>query len=228
MYLTNDRFELQRPPATSREIGDVPKFMRHIVESGIETYLNRITAYASLAGDLQGIDLGDVVEFGGSVPPLTRLLSYRSWNVPPNYPHVDLHDLHAYADQSCDTVVLDNILEHVEHPEKAVAESARVLRPGGRLIAMVPFLVPVHAAPDDFNRWTPKGFEVLLRRAFATVTVGAWGNRLALQLSIELGVPSTWPTFDHACQRFGNAQAWQMLRTTEPEWPIVLWAIAQR
>jgi len=136
--------------------------------------------------------------------------------------------LHAYADQACDTVVLDNILEHVENPATALTECARVLRPGGRLIAMVPFLVPVHAAPDDFSRWTPKGFEILLRRSFSTVMVGAWGNRLALQLSIELDVPSTWPTFDQACQRFGAAEAWQMLHTTEPAWPIVLWAIAQR
>ena len=41
-------------------------------------------------------------------------------------------------DDSFDVVVCLEVLEHLFHPELAVAEMARVLRPGGRLIVTVP------------------------------------------------------------------------------------------
>jgi ubiquinone/menaquinone biosynthesis C-methylase UbiE/DNA-binding transcriptional ArsR family regulator len=45
-------------------------------------------------------------------------------------------DLHALSlkDRSLDLVVVSQSLHHVEHPEKVVAEAARVLRPGGHVV----------------------------------------------------------------------------------------------
>lgn len=46
----------------------------------------------------------------------------------------DMHAL-AFADASFDLVFLMHALTYAEHPARAVAEAARVLRPGGRLLA---------------------------------------------------------------------------------------------
>jgi SAM-dependent methyltransferase len=61
------------------------------------------------------------------------------------------------ADASLDCVVLLEVLEHLEHPRRALGEIARVLKPGGRLLLSMPFLYPIHDAPHDFQRYTTHG-----------------------------------------------------------------------
>jgi SAM-dependent methyltransferase len=43
-----------------------------------------------------------------------------------------------YEDASVDVALMVDVLEHVEFPETTVSEMARILRPGGRLLAFVP------------------------------------------------------------------------------------------
>lgn len=84
-------------------------------------------------------------------------------------------------DGSADTVLLLDVLEHLRHPQAALAECARVLRPGGRLLLAVPFLYPVHDAPHDFQRLTEFG---LVRDAAAA----------GLQLESVTATPSSMDT----------------------------------
>src|SRR6266550_76917 len=63
-----------------------------------------------------------------------------------------------------DCVVATALLEHVVHPARVVREIHRVLRPSGVLYVEVPFLEGFHADPDDYQRFTFRGLDVLLRR----------------------------------------------------------------
>ncbi len=55
---------------------------------------------------------------------------------------------------SMDVVVCLEVMEHLPDPFGAVAEIARVLRPGGRAAISIPFAYPIHDAPFDFQRLT--------------------------------------------------------------------------
>jgi SAM-dependent methyltransferase len=56
-------------------------------------------------------------------------------------------------------------LEHVREPGCALAEIARVLAPGGRLLLVVPQDWEVHQSPHDYFRYTRHGVRYLLEKA---------------------------------------------------------------
>lgn len=91
-------------------------------------------------------------------------------------------DAHAlpFAAGSVDTVLMLDVLEHLRDPERALAEVRRVLRSEGRLVLQVPFLYPVHDAPNDHARWTAYGQRHLAERAgFEVVELRSAGSPVA-------------------------------------------------
>lgn len=73
-------------------------------------------------------------------------------------------------DGSADAVISSQVLEHLEYPEKAIEETARILKEEGLFFLAFPFLYPLHAEPHDYSRITEfkikkmleiEGFEVL-------------------------------------------------------------------
>jgi SAM-dependent methyltransferase len=72
----------------------------------------------------------------------------------------DLNEPLPFADQSFDTIVLSDVLEHIARPELLWAEMARILASGGEILVNVPFYYWIHAGPYDFYRYT----EFALRR----------------------------------------------------------------
>ncbi|MDB6139942.1 MAG: hypothetical protein JWO94_3014 [Verrucomicrobiaceae bacterium] len=88
--------------------------------------------------------------------------------------------LHAIPrpDNHFDSIVCIAVLEHVENPEQVIPEFLRVLKPGGHVIASVPFLQPEHKIPTDYQRYTRdgltrlfvhQGFEVISCKPLFTV-----------------------------------------------------------
>lgn len=68
-------------------------------------------------------------------------------------------------------------LEHVREPARVLAEIARVLRPGARLLLVVPHEWEVHQEPHDYYRYTRYGVRYLLDRAgFQDIRVLAVGG----------------------------------------------------
>jgi 2-polyprenyl-3-methyl-5-hydroxy-6-metoxy-1,4-benzoquinol methylase len=126
------------------------------------------------------------------------------------YPAFDL--LHSEAPGQFDVVICEQVLEHVTDPDAAVRTLGRLMRPGGWLLVSTPFLIRIHAAPDDYWRFTPSGLRLLLeRQGLAVDTVKSWGNRAAVSSNLR---------------RWSRYHAWRSLRN-EPELPVVVWALAR-
>jgi 2-polyprenyl-3-methyl-5-hydroxy-6-metoxy-1,4-benzoquinol methylase len=56
------------------------------------------------------------------------------------------------ASDAYETVFSFEVLEHLPHPQLAIAEMARVLAPGGVLLITVPHLSRLHEEPHDYFR----------------------------------------------------------------------------
>ncbi len=76
--------------------------------------------------------------------------------------HYDIHDL-KFPDNEFDVVVCISVLEHVSHPETAIKELARVLRPGGEIWIQLPFYFPYHESPKDYWRVSPDGLRIWMK-----------------------------------------------------------------
>lgn len=70
--------------------------------------------------------------------------------------HLDL------PDDSVDAIVSVFAIEHLFDFEVAIKEQLRVLKPGGRMLIIAPFLYYYHAAPDDFFRFSASALDKLL------------------------------------------------------------------
>ena len=68
-------------------------------------------------------------------------------------------------DASCDAVISTQVLEHVTDPAVYLAECARVLRPGGRLLLSTHGLMVWHPDPVDLWRWTCEGLKAAVADA---------------------------------------------------------------
>jgi SAM-dependent methyltransferase len=66
-----------------------------------------------------------------------------------------------FADDTFDLVISVAVLEHLRDPFTAARELKRVLRPGGRVFAAVPHLVPFHGYPSHYYNATVKGLSNL-------------------------------------------------------------------
>jgi SAM-dependent methyltransferase len=72
-------------------------------------------------------------------------------------------------------------LEHVREPRCVLSEIARALKPGGRLLLIVPHEWEVHQAPHDYFRFTRYGARYLLEQAgFAGISVRPAGGYFRL------------------------------------------------
>jgi SAM-dependent methyltransferase len=90
-----------------------------------------------------------------------------------NYSDLDLLgdlEILPLRDGSFDAAINIVTLEHVKRPQVVIDELARILRPGGRLLLVVPLEWEVHQAPHDYFRYTRHGVAHLLTTARFSIT----------------------------------------------------------
>ena len=66
-----------------------------------------------------------------------------------------------FKDDSFDAIISMAVLEHVKYPFAAAKEIVRVLKPGGKLMACVPFLQPLHGYPHHYFNMSHSGLRTL-------------------------------------------------------------------
>jgi SAM-dependent methyltransferase len=110
---------------------------------------------------------------------------------------------------------MEAILEHVPNPLQVLAESDRVLKPGGWLYCEVPFLQGEHAAPGDYRRWTQEGLLQMFHSWRVDWIEAASGpfSALAYQLRSCLAIMTS----------FGSDFLYRIL--FEAVWGYVVWPI---
>ncbi len=114
-----------------------------------------------------------------------------------------------------DLIIAEHILEHVLQPEAAVKNIHRMLVDGGHALIVTPFLYRVHPAPIDMMRWTVEGLKRLLSDyGFDRFLTGSWGNRDCVKATLT--------------REFRLFNRYLHSLKDEPEYPIVVWALAQK
>ncbi len=101
-----------------------------------------------------------------------------------NYARLDaIADLLAlpFSDGTFDATLNVVTLEHVKEPARVIEELYRVLRPGGRLLIIVPHEWEQHQTPHDYFRYTRYGMQYLLERAgFGSIVIQPVGGYFRL------------------------------------------------
>lgn len=84
------------------------------------------------------------------------------------FPNVDLvADAHQlpYSNESVDAIYCDAVLEHLKEPALAVQEMYRVLKPGGQVFCITPFMQAYHGYPFHFQNFTVTGHQTIFEQA---------------------------------------------------------------
>ena len=69
-----------------------------------------------------------------------------------------------FEDEAFDSILCNQVLEHVFNPDNFLQEINRVLKPGGKFLLTVPFVWDEHEQPYDYARYSSFGLRALLEK----------------------------------------------------------------
>ena len=125
-----------------------------------------------LAADLIVPESGRVLDYGCADVPYRDFFAAEVDFVPADLEGNEHAELHLNTDgtvpaedESFDAVLSTQVLEHAEDPRLYLAESFRVLKPGGRMLLSTHGVFVYHPDPDDYWRWTCAGLRQVVTDA---------------------------------------------------------------
>ena len=107
----------------------------------------------------KGLDIGHNGDYSFKNDNVTKLNIYPGENIDIVADGESL----PFEDERFDKILLRCVLEHVKDPSKILMEASRVLNRKGKMVIEVPFINPLHGAPEDFFRFTPNGLIKLVQ-----------------------------------------------------------------
>lgn len=153
-------------------------------------YTENITKYAS----------GRLLDLGCGTAPMYKYYSRfvdkitcADWgNGEYDTSHVDVFcDLNMklpFEDNSFDTIIFSDVLEHLSEPKFTLTEIQRILSPNGVLIMNYPFLYGLHETPYDYCRYTK-------------YRIRTWIDEIGMDIIIENEYGGLFDLFEHSILR---------------------------
>ena len=110
-----------------------------------------------------------------------------------------------FGNNSFDTVMATEVLEHCPNPNSIILEMKRVLKPGGLIFFTVPFLWNLHEVPHDEYRYTPFALKRIFKECemeeMELFAHGGWNMSMAQMIGM-------WVV---ATKRGAKRKRWAML-----------------
>jgi len=94
----------------------------------------------------------------------------------------DLINMPQVADNSYDCVILTQVFQFIDNCEAAIKECYRILKPGGVLLATLPFMSRIDGRAGmagDYWRFTTASAKYLFGKYFNDLEIISWGNVLS-------------------------------------------------
>lgn len=95
---------------------------------------------------------------------------------------------------SFDSVVCFQVLEHLNNPEKAISEIHRVLKRGGACLLTTHMAAPLHGVPYDYYRFTEFGLKDLFKKFSKAEVKPNGGSVLSIIQLVVWGVSEKFPS----------------------------------
>lgn len=139
-----------------------------------------------------GCGIGDMVQFRPDTVGVDINPEVVKWCASQGLPvHLMACDQLPFQDHTFDSVLMDNVLEHIAHPAPLLREASRILRPGGRLVVGVPGIKGYRADPDHKVFYDEQALNDVVRiegfhpmSLFATPLKSNWLNQRMRQYCI--------------------------------------------
>src|SRR3989344_169049 len=133
---------------------------------------------------------GKIIDIGGKKKNKRGLFDISKFGTEVTYVNIDGStepDIIADAssiplpDETFDLAIIAELLEHVPDPVAVLREAHRLIKPGGKILVTIPFMVGIHGDPQDFARYTPTFLEKASREAgFNGVEIETHGTIFAV------------------------------------------------
>lgn len=89
----------------------------------------------------------------------------------------DLENKFPIVNNTYDSILCFNVLEHIFNYQNVTDESWRILKDGGRFVGVVPFMFHIHASPSDYFRYTKFSLiKILEKSGFKEIEVKELGS----------------------------------------------------